>query len=89
MPDLAIEVRSPSTWRFNVGAKKAAYDRCGLRELWLVDTAAEAVLAFRRSGRYAPAFDVALEVARDESLASPLLPGFALALVELFPRRLR
>jgi len=28
---------------------------------------------------------VALEVARDESLASPLLPGFALALVELFP----
>jgi Uma2 family endonuclease len=85
MPDLAIEVRSPSTWRFNVGAKKTAYDRCGLRELWLVDTAAEAVLVFRRTGRDALGFDVALEVARDESLASPLLPGFALALVELFP----
>ena len=85
MPDLAVEVRSPSTWRLNVGAKKAAYERCGLRELWLVDTAAEAVLVFRRSGRDAPAFDVAFEFARHESLASPLLQGFALALAKLFP----
>jgi len=85
MPDLAVEVRSPSTWRYDIGAKKAGYERLGLRELWLVDTAAEAVLAFRRSRAAAPAFDIALELDRSRELTSPLLPGFALVLGELFP----
>jgi len=86
MPDLAVEVRSPSTWRYDIGAKKAAYERRGLPELWLVDTAAEAVLVFRRSKRDAPTFDVALELGVGEALASPLLPGFALAVGKLFRR---
>ena len=85
MPDLAIEIRSPSTWRYDVGAKKAAYERHGLPELWLVDTAAEAVLVFRRSIPGARTFDVALELDREAVLESPLLPGFALAVAELFP----
>lgn len=84
VPDLAAEVRSPSTWRYDIGAKKAAYERHGLPELWLVDTTAEEVLVFRRSGPSAKAFDVALELARREALESPLLPGFALQLDELF-----
>jgi len=33
MPDLAVEVRSPSTWRYDIGAKRAGYERHGLREL--------------------------------------------------------
>ncbi|MDQ3675384.1 MAG: Uma2 family endonuclease, partial [Actinomycetota bacterium] len=49
LPDLAVEVRSPSTWRYDIGAKKAGYERAGLPELWLVDTAADEVLVFRRS----------------------------------------
>ncbi|MBA3305663.1 MAG: Uma2 family endonuclease [Thermoleophilaceae bacterium] len=85
MPDLAVEVRSPSAWRYDIGAKKAAYERHGLPELWLVDTAAEAVLAFRRSVPGAAIFDVALELGRDARLESALLPGFALAVGELFP----
>jgi Uma2 family endonuclease len=85
MPDLAIEVRSPSTWRYDIGAKKAAYERHGLPELWLVDTAAEEVLVFRRSTRKAPSFDVALELDRGVPLESPLLPGFTLPVGELFP----
>ncbi len=87
MPDLAVEVRSPSTWRYDIGAKKAGYERHGLRELWLVDTAADEVLVFRRSAVAAPAFDVALEVDSGQQLTSPLLPGFSLPLVELFPQR--
>ena len=55
MPDLAVEVRSPSTWRYDIGAKKAGYERHGLRELWLVDTPANEVLVFRRSRRRRPA----------------------------------
>lgn len=56
LPDLAVEIRSLSTWRYDVGAKKSAYERHGLPEL-----------------------------ARGDTLTSPLLPGFALALDELFP----
>jgi Uma2 family endonuclease len=84
LPDLAVEVRSPSTWRYDVGAKKSAYERHGLPELWLVDTSADEVLVFRRSEPAAPAFDLAEELARGDTLTSPLLPGFALALEELF-----
>ena len=86
MPDVAIEVRSPSTWQYDIGAKKAAYERHGLPELWLLDTSAEAVVVFRRSRAEARTFDLALELCRDDRLESPLLPGFRLALGELFPR---
>jgi Uma2 family endonuclease len=84
LPDLAVEVRSPSTWRYDIGAKKAAYERHGLSELWLVDTAADEVLVFRRSAN-SRAFDVSLELAAGDELTSPLLPGFALPLRTLFP----
>ncbi len=83
-PDLAVEVRSPSTWRYDVGAKKSAYERHGLPELWLVDTAAAEVLVFRRSTPAVPTFDVAEELARGDTLTSPLLPGFALRLDAVF-----
>lgn len=84
MPDLAAEIRSSSTWRYDLGRKKSRYESEGLRELWLVDTAADEVIVFRRSSADAPAFDVALELGVGDALASPLLPGFALALEELF-----
>ena len=84
MPDLAAEVRSPSTWRFDVGVKKAGYEHHGLRELWLVDTIALTVLVYRRSRTDGAAFDVALELAEDEPLTSPLLPGFALTVADIF-----
>ena len=84
VPDIAVEVRSPSTWRHDIGAKKSGYERRGLPELWLVDTAADEILVFRRSTPAASAFDVALELTRDETLTSPLLPGFALSLAAVF-----
>lgn len=84
VPDLAVEVRSASTWRYDIGAKKAGYERAGLPELWLVDTAADVVLVFRRSTPDAPAFDLALELTRDDELTSPLLAGLALAVDGVF-----
>jgi len=84
LPDLAAEVRSPSTWRFDVGRKKGLYEAEGLPELWLVDTAAETVLVFRQSTADAPGFDVALELSRGGEIASPQLTGFLLFVDELF-----
>jgi Uma2 family endonuclease len=84
-PDLAVEVRSPSTWRYDLMVKRATYERLGLAELWLVDTPARRALVFRRSSPEAPGFDVYLEVGESETLTSPLLPGFTLDLTGLFP----
>ncbi len=85
IPDIAVEIRSPSTWRYDIGAKKSGYERFGLPELWLVDTAADELLVFGRSASAAPTFDIALELTRDDTLTSPLMPGFALPLADLFP----
>src|SRR4051794_23839534 len=60
VPDLAVEVRSPSSWRFDIGRKKDGYERHGVGELWLVDTVADVVFAFRRSRTGGPRFDVSL-----------------------------
>jgi Uma2 family endonuclease len=84
MPDVAVEVRSPSTWRYDVGVKLSVYERQGLAELWLVDTRASTVLVFRRSSLETASFDVRLELELGEDLTSPQLPGFSLALTELF-----
>ncbi len=48
------------------------------------DDRAQTVLVYRRSAPDAPAFDVALELTEGDTLASPQLPGFALAVSELF-----
>ncbi|MBA3299183.1 MAG: Uma2 family endonuclease, partial [Thermoleophilaceae bacterium] len=84
MPDIAIEVRSPSTWRFDLGAKKSGYERHALPELWLADTAANALLVFRRSSPRQERFDIALELRPGDVLRSPLLAGFELPLADLF-----
>ena len=82
-PDLVVEVRSPSTWRLDIGPKKAGYEAMGVRELWLVDFTS--VLVFRRSDPKRPDFDVTLELTPEETLTSPRLPGFALALAGVYP----
>jgi len=84
VPDLVVEVRSPSTWRYDIGSKKAIYERHGATELWLVDTAAAVVLVFRRSSPATTVFDVSLELTSVDALTSPLLPGFALPVGEIF-----
>jgi Uma2 family endonuclease len=86
VPDLCVEIRSQSTWRYDIGTKKRVYEAGGLPELWLVDHVSDTVLVYRRSRPESPTFDVALELGPGETLESPMLPGFALALDELFAR---
>jgi len=84
VPELVVEVRSPSTWRYDVGRKRELYEHHGARELWLADTASRTLLVYRRS-RPEAGFDIALELGADDVLSSPLLPGFAVAVGELIP----
>ena len=56
-PDLAVEVRSPSTWRYDLGKKREIYRDAGVAELWLVDPPAEHDPRSRRRPRARAAFD--------------------------------
>jgi len=84
VPDLVVEVRSPSTWRYDVGVKRVRYEEAGVAELWLVDGSARSVLVYRRSSASSPSFDVALELEAGERLMSPLLEGFSLDVGDIF-----
>lgn len=85
-PDLVVEVRSPSTWRYDTTVKFRKYESIGVGEVWLVDTASNTVLVYRRSLPTTPHFDVALELGTDDILTSPLLAHFALDIKNLFNR---
>ncbi len=49
-PDLIIEVLSPSTAAFDQIEKRAAYERAGVRELWLIEIASGVVTRFLLDG---------------------------------------
>lgn len=83
-PDLVVEVRSPGTWRLDVGRKRDLYERHGIDELWLVDPFSRSVLVLRRPTAQAP-FGTPLELLAEDTLSSPQLPGFAAVVGELVP----
>jgi Uma2 family endonuclease len=76
VPDLVVEVLSPSTRENDLGPKRAQYLDAGVRELWLVDPTSRSVLVVA-AGR-----DEWLS--EDGELRSPLLPGCELPLRVLF-----
>ena len=80
-PDLVVEILSPATAHRDRGYKRTLYAKHGVKEYWLVDPAAETVAILRRRGG---ALVVAHTFGRNETLRSPLLAGFELALDDLF-----
>ena len=83
-PDLVIEILSPSTRRVDEITKRRLYERVGVREYWIVDGEIEVVKIYRRhaDGSFPRVLELSSEVG--DSLDTPLLPGFALSLAELF-----
>lgn len=83
-PDLAVEVLSHGSRRVDEVFKRHLYDRAGVAEYWIVDPELETVKVYRRGegGGFAPATELAAE--RGEVLETPLLPGLALPLADLF-----
>jgi Uma2 family endonuclease len=82
-PDLVIEILSASTVRYDRGAKFEAYERAGVRELWLIDPYGPAGTEFYQlqGKRFAP-------VMPDSAgfLRSVAVPGFWINVAWLWPR---
>lgn len=80
-PDLVVEILSPSTAEWDRVTKRRAYERYGVRELWLVDLEGRSIEVATRKG-------VALEVLQvyplGTTLSSPILPGFTVDVAQLF-----
>ena len=82
VPDLLVEILSPTTATIDRRVKHSLYERVGVPEYWIVDPERNTVQVFRLSGgRYAEA----LEFGLGDRLETPLLPGLSIPLSEVFP----
>lgn len=80
-PDLVVEVLSPTTAARDRGIKLKAYARFGVREYWIVDPDEQAIEIYRLTPE---GYEVAQAFSSNETLASPLLPGFGLPVGSIF-----
>jgi Uma2 family endonuclease len=80
-PDLVVEVISGSTGRLDLGPKMTIYAEKGVLEYWVVlPLTREIEISRLPDSATAPAS----KLADGELLATPLLPGFELAVAEIF-----
>ncbi len=70
-PDLVAEILSPSNRAEDLNDKRPAYQEAGVKEIWLIDLAAEEILVDRRRGkRYTTT------TATRGRVSSRVIPGF-------------
>ncbi|HYU32590.1 MAG TPA: Uma2 family endonuclease [Thermoanaerobaculia bacterium] len=80
-PDLIVEVLSPTTRRSDETVKPEIYERFGVREYWLVDPKLQTVQVFRESEG---SFVLFSELSGEDALTTPLLPGLAIPVSQIF-----
>jgi Uma2 family endonuclease len=80
-PDLLIEILSARTRKVDEEIKLHLYERFGVREYWLVDPRRESVRLYRLQGDN---FRSLGDLGAGDVLSTPLLPGLALPVVEIF-----
>jgi Uma2 family endonuclease len=84
-PELVVEVLSPGpeNERRDREAKLKLYSTYGVLEYWIVDWRLETVAVYRH---HEGQLHLAATLTREDTLTSPVLPGFALPVANLFPR---
>jgi Uma2 family endonuclease len=85
-PDLAVEVLSPSTARFDKGSKRKVYARAGVKELWLVDAEVRLIHVYQL---VEDAETPAAVYGEKAVFTSALLPGLRLKAASIFKSPLR
>lgn len=66
-PLLVVEILSPSRPKYDLAVKRALYERLGVAAYWIVDPAAQSVLALRLTGS---GYSVEAEVRGEEEFAT-------------------
>ena len=80
-PDLAVEVLSPSTFYKDLRKKMTAYSQFGVQEYWIVDPETETIEIYARRD---DKLQLAKKFSSGESVESALLPGWRLAVKDVF-----
>ncbi len=82
-PDLVVEILSPGTRKTDEAIKRKLYERFDVQEYWIVDPELDAIKIYRRlDGAFVRASELAADAG--DTLTTPLLPGFSVALAALF-----
>jgi Uma2 family endonuclease len=82
VPNLVVEILSPSTARIDLNEKKAIYEANGVDEYWVVDYQQRQVTVFRlMKGRY----DAGTVYEAGQEIASQVLSGLRCPVNELMP----
>ena len=83
VPELVIEIGSPSTRKRDETIKRQLYERAGVSEYWVVDPEIDVVRVYRCG---AQGFERPLELTaeREERLTTPLFPDLTLPLTRIF-----
>lgn len=82
VPDLIVEIISPSSMRLDRVVKKELYEAFAVPEYWLIDPKNDAIEVFSfQNGRYK---SVAFANDLSEKIASTVLAGFEVALSDIF-----
>jgi Uma2 family endonuclease len=83
VPELVVEIGSPSTRKRDETVKRLLYERAGVSEYWVVDPELDVIRVYRRDGeRFARPAELSAEAG--DVLTTTLLPGLALQLVDIF-----
>ena len=83
VPELVVEIGSPSTRRRDETVKRDLYERAGVSEYWFFDPEHDVARVYRRDGeRFAVPTELSAEAG--DVLTTPLLPGLALPLGDIF-----
>jgi Uma2 family endonuclease len=82
-PELVVEVLSPGAdhERRDREAKRKLYESRGVREYWIVDWRLRQLEIYRRDHA---TLHLVVTLLSDDTLTSPLLPGFACPITQLF-----
>lgn len=82
-PDLIVEILSESTRRKDEVTKRKLYERFGVQEYWIMDPELEIVKIFKLAQqKYGRALELSKET--NDVLTTDILPGFRLALTDIF-----
>ena len=82
-PDFVVEVLSPKTRQLDLVNKKRVYARMGVKELWIIDPDQKELALYRFDQ---DPIEPMAKLGGQEEVSSPLLPGLAIRLPDIFRR---